>query len=917
MLDASGAVAEAAGFDFFESREAFGEALIKQAVDRHQYQFDQPAWPWFSRRNFGVEPAIADFAVATSEADTRTQVAGVAESDLFQSSDTHIFVAAGNRLNVFGIEDPANPESVGSVMLDSNIQGMFLDGTTLSVVSTEVFYYYLHGAGNQWTPSTTVTVFDVADPANPELTSQTTLDGRYVESRSIDGNIHVITSHLASLPGPRQIPIEDVDGDGEVSSSAASGGGLLRPETQLVVDSLSWGGGEPTHVFESREDYERWIRDNIDSFIDEVLPQYEITLADGSAVTGPITEATAIPQVTDGFVDSIMTVATLDPQMQEPGIVDSASVFIEPDNTVYATQENLYVAASDWASPEQQTNILQFSWGTDTEPMQLVATGTVRGQLLNQFAMDEHDGYLRVATSITRRAELSNFVYVLQANGTALDQVGAIEDFEQGEQIFAVRFDGDQAFVVTFEQIDPLFILDLSDPANPTITGALEVPGVSNHLVRIDENHLLAIGRLGRDTKVTVYDISDTTSPTLVDEDLLPAGAWSPANWDHMAFGWYPELKLLAIPTSGRGHIGLSTFTVDVTASGEDVIHDAGFLATEQHIDRSTYIGETLFAIGPYQITSTTVEDPHIQVGFAETAQLELDVSEIRPVVMLQTTFMEDAEAPMTVVLGDSLGASNVVLDGDTLTVTNSNGEQSFELERNSHLVLKGSAGEDSISIDFSNAAPGVLKSFRVNAGLGDDVVTVTALPQNLQRSRIHVGDGADIVEVLKGVRQKVLIFGGSGDDTLSGGAGNDVINGGDGDDQLVGNDGHDRLIGRRGSDHIRGLNGNDTVLGGRSEDRLYGGRGADLIRGGRGNDLIYGSNGADVLTGNAGDDRVFGGHGADSLLDIAFATINDHFEGGGGRDRFVGGNVPLQQVIDRLFDFSQTEDLISELWRQ
>ncbi len=913
MLDASGAVAEAAGFEFFESREAFGEALIKQALERHQYRFGQPAWPWFNGRAFaGIGGEIS---ITTSE-DTRSQVAGVAEADLFQSTDTHLFVAGGNQLNVFDIQDATNPSATASVLVEGNIAGMFLDGDTLTVISSQQYYYLLSFPGPH-TPSTSVTVFDIADPGNPEVTGQTTLDGRYVESRSTDGQAHVITSHQAALPGPRQTPIED---DGEEGSdppeSAAIGRRWALPEVQVAVDAVGFWGGEPTHIYESRADYERWLRGNIDSFIDEVLPQYEVTLADGSSVTGPIAEATAIPQVTEDFIDSIMTVTTIDPQTPEAGIVDSTSVFIEPDNTVYATQDNLYVAASDWSVPEQQTSILQFSWGTETSPMQLVATGTVRGQLLNQFAMDEHDGHLRVATSITRRGELSNFVYVLQASDTKLEQVGAIENFEQGERIFAVRFDGDQAFVVTFEQIDPLFIMDLSDPTNPIITGELEVPGFSNHLVRIDESHLLAIGRLGRDTKISVYNVSDTTAPRLIDEDLLPSGSYSIANWDHMAFGWYPELDLLAIPTSGSGHIGLSTFSVDVTASGEDVIHDFGFLATERHVIRSAYVGESLFAIGATHVTATSVEQPHIQLGMAETAEDTLDLSTIIPVVMLQNV-RQNPEAPLTVVLTEGSGTNSIVLNGNNLTITNDNGDRSFELDRNTYLVLKGSAGDDNISIDLSNAAPGILKNFRVNAGLGDDTVEVTSLPEALRRAAIHVGDGADAVEVAATVSQKLLIYGGSGDDTLGGGAGNDVIHGGDGDDQLRGGDGHDRLVGRRGSDHIWGLNGSDTVLGGSADDKLYGGRGDDLMRGGRGNDRMFGSNGADVMAGNAGDDKVFGNHGADTLLDIALATVNDHFEGGGGIDRFISGNVPVQEVIDRLFDFTQEEDLISQLWQQ
>ncbi len=935
MLDASGMVADAAGFKHFESREAYEEALIQQALTQYEHLFDQADWGYLVWNQYVDEVGIqlTNFTSA-DQSGTNNQVSGVDEADLVENSGTHLFVANDNRVTIFDVQDPENMKPVGVVEAEGQIHGIFLDGDTLTTISNaraEDVYTpvltesisddtltvntlsFFSSFRSQWDNSQTViTSFDVSDTASPELISETKLDGAYRDSRAIDGEVHVITNHNVGLPAPRSEAVDD-DTDLELAAS----------DQPFAVANSSVGriSGLFTPVsrgrYESRDSYEKWIRENIDTLIDNALPQYQVTMPDGTSVSGPMADVTDTPMIHEEAIDQLLSVTTVDIRMEEPDVRASQAVFARAGYTTYANEDNLYLASTKLINESQTTDIVQFAWGTAESPLRVVASGVVPGRLLNQFAMDEHDGHLRIATTSGNRQTPANNVLILKETEGRLDQVGAIENFEQGESIFAVRFDGDEAFIVTFEQIDPLFVLDLGDPTDPRIVGELKVPGVSDHIARIDENHLLAIGRIDGTLKVSVYDISDRTNPTLVDEDVAPPNTLSSATYNHKAFGWYPEHGVLAVPIYRNGQSALFTVQVDVDKSGDDVISHNRWVKLDQNIMQSAYIGDVLFTIGPSQIVASDIANPSdkISTGYAGSADGASSFDDIDIVATVVREAPAGADvAPQEIELTAGSGRNKVVVRGNQLTITNNDGSETFELGQGTNLVIRGSEYNDDITMDLRRLTGGILNSVRVETGFGNDSVRVNGVADGLQMT-VDTGGGNDSVTAADRVRQGIQIIGGSGNDDLEGGHGNDVINGGSGDDKITGGNGHDRLIGHRGSDQIWGLNGNDTVLGGGDADKLHGGRGDDLIRGGIGNDWLYGSNGDDVLEGNDGDDRVHGNLGDDTFLDVALASLQDHFAGGVGKDQFIGGQVPVHQIIDRLFDFAQNEDLIKELF--
>lgn len=218
---------------------------------------------------------------------------------------------------------------------------------------------------------------------------------------------------------------------------------------------------------------------------------------------------------------------------------------------IHMSRDNLYVAIAD----EVSTSIYRFS--VKGVKLKYQGKGEVSGTPLNQFAMDEHDGYFRIATSEFRERGLSqNNVFVLNSK---MEVVGKIQGIAPGETIFSMRFMGDRGYLVTYEIVDPLFVLDLSKPKDPKILGELKIPGFSTYLHPIDDRHLLGIGQStevrsveGREyvtangMKLAIFDVSDVNKPREVQKEIIGGGGtWSEAMYDHRAVFFHDGILAL------------------------------------------------------------------------------------------------------------------------------------------------------------------------------------------------------------------------------------------------------------------------------------------------------------------------------------------------------------------------------------
>jgi inhibitor of cysteine peptidase len=199
-----------------------------------------------------------------------------------------------------------------------------------------------------------------------------------------------------------------------------------------------------------------------------------------------------------------------------------------------------------------------------TKDLSVDATGSVPGKLLNQFSLDEYKGNLRAATTVgesflswglgfggNNSSETANDVYIL---GDSLKTQGSVIDLGKGERIYGVRFIEDKGYVVTFKQVDPFYVLDLTDPMNPVKKGELKIPGYSSYLHPIAKNRILGVGEESGRVKISLFDVSDASDPREIAKYNLDE-YYSEISATHHAFLLDAKHQVFFLPGSKGGYI--------------------------------------------------------------------------------------------------------------------------------------------------------------------------------------------------------------------------------------------------------------------------------------------------------------------------------------------------------------------------
>jgi uncharacterized secreted protein with C-terminal beta-propeller domain len=263
-----------------------------------------------------------------------------------------------------------------------------------------------------------------------------------------------------------------------------------------------------------------------------------------------------------------------------------------------------------------ETEILKITLGK--EDIQFTATAKVDGYLYSQFALDEQDGYLRVATtSKNKKGTDINNLYILDSN---LELTGKVTGFAKNESIKAVRYIGDMAYVITYEETDPLFIIDLSNPKKPEITGQVKITGFSTLLVPIDENTLLGIGyntEQGEEMEVVtngikfaLFDISDSNHPKVITSEVV-SDVESVVQDNYKALVVNRAEGYFAIPYEKYVQDTWSTgvLTFEVKDNKVQITNQLEAKNLDNSVVRCTYIDDYLYAIDySGNITSFQIE---------------------------------------------------------------------------------------------------------------------------------------------------------------------------------------------------------------------------------------------------------------------------------------------------------------------
>jgi inhibitor of cysteine peptidase len=327
-----------------------------------------------------------------------------------------------------------------------------------------------------------------------------------------------------------------------------------------------------------------------------------------------------------GYVFTTIVAVNVYEDEQEPSYETVLSGWT---TNMYVSFENIYLAIGYW----DKTVLHRIH--VENDEISYVADGQVPGTVLNQFSMDEHDGYFRAATTLHRK----NNVYVLNMD---LEIVGRLEDIAPGETIHSARFMGNMCYLVTFQKIDPFFVIDLSDPYKPEILGELKITGYSDYLHLYDDNHVIGVGKetipeaawfsWHQGVKISLFDVTNMFDPKEIAKyEIGDRGSDSPVLRDHKAFLFDREKNLLVIPVSvtkmnesgappyihGKtAYQGAYVFTISLALEEKIVlrgrithiengeVNNASF-----HIIRTLYIGEVLYTISNSKLKMNSLSD--------------------------------------------------------------------------------------------------------------------------------------------------------------------------------------------------------------------------------------------------------------------------------------------------------------------
>ncbi|HVV34979.1 MAG TPA: beta-propeller domain-containing protein [Acidimicrobiales bacterium] len=482
-------------------------------------------------------PKAESSTSAPAYSDTNVQEAGIDEPDSVKTDGHTVYQIANGR--VFATSAGDNPQLLGSLAVDGATE-MLRIADRLIVVSPGGVYYPASGGavarpmaggdvaspypGGGTSSQSRFTVVDVSNPKAMKVTGHLDVDGSYVSARTVNGVARLVVRSSPNLTF-------SYPQDGTTEAEAAA-----KEHNASVIRGAA---------------------------ADVWLPHYTATDASGREQTGKTFacgDSYHPPQFSGFGMLSVLSFNT-----ENPSYTRAASVMGDGD-IVYASDTRVYVATNAWSSVTPASNSFAPSSSTlihafdISDPVQAVyrESGRVNGTVLNQFSMSEYKGALRVATTDAGNGSES-FVTVLGDSGSALVPVGQVGGLGKGERIYAVRFIGPVGYVVTFRQFDPLYVVDLSDPTKPRVTGSLEVSGYSAYLHPISDGLLLAVGAEVKQgepdgVQMSLYDVHDPTSPKLLARSDFGTGfSGAAGNFDHHAFLYWPATKLAVVPLQTYG----------------------------------------------------------------------------------------------------------------------------------------------------------------------------------------------------------------------------------------------------------------------------------------------------------------------------------------------------------------------------
>ena len=521
---------------------------------------------------------------------TNVQITGVDEGDIVKTDGKYIYTVSGNDVVIVEVTSAENAKEVSRIKLDSAPSGIYINGDKILIYGQKYSYniqeYKDILPRNRFSTYSYLKIYDMSDRNNPIEKKSYDLEGSLNSSRMIGEYVYFITSS-PQFVYDEKFPVPIVIEDGEVLSSEKTIANCNCPDVyyfDIPYQSYNFISVSSLNIMQEngKLNSEVYLLDGYQNnlFVSENnayitfnkrVNEEELTMD----IVMEMFKEYVFSEMSEKDKEIIAKIEKVDKDvLSKMEKFEKIMMIVEKYQDVFENKgedfEKEFEAEYEKRVKEKFEDISKELEKTVIHKIEInegnlkyKTSGEVAGIVLNQFSMDESGGYFRIATTRSRdwssmnreSSESYSNLYVLDAD---MKVVGKVEELAEGEKIYSVRFMQNRAYMVTFRQTDPLFVIGLDDPTNPEVLGELKVPGFSSYLHPYDETTLIGLGREsdenGRITggvKLSLFDVSDVENPKEIDKYVLgDRSSNSIAINEHKAFLFSKDKNLLVIPVT-------------------------------------------------------------------------------------------------------------------------------------------------------------------------------------------------------------------------------------------------------------------------------------------------------------------------------------------------------------------------------
>lgn len=550
--------------------ENFYEVIKEKYASNQNLQFNEAI-----TEDLTMEDATTDETKSTdsTRSETNTQVKNVDEADIVKVDDRYIYYVSERKIVIIDAQSPDTSEKIAEINYkETNFEPreIYVKDKKLIVIGNEVIENVAItdiATTTDFKPKSGIIIYDISNIKEPQEVRRVMVEGNYISSRMIENSIYFVANKYIYSSGILRKQLEDLD----------------------------------------ENEYKPVYQDTAVSQEEKCINYDSIYCLDGTQDA------------------SYLMLAGLNIDSDEDADIRT---FLGAGQYIYSSEKNMYIATNKTIYGEGYeliggtTHILKF--GLKNGKFTFRAEADVDGQVNNQFSMDENGDIFRIATTTSLwyiDENTSNNLYILNDK---LEEVGKIEGFAKEEKIYSVRYVGDKAYVVTFKQTDPLFVIDLSMPSNPQILGELKIPGYSTYLHPYDETHLIGFGYDTKEdgTRVTtnglkmaMFDISDLNNPKELFKIAIGDSeyTYSELLYNHKSLLFSKEKNIIAFPlyssSGGKTNSRAAIYEIDLnegfSLKGEIANINMKY---DENVKRIVFVNNTYYTLSNSIVKAANME---------------------------------------------------------------------------------------------------------------------------------------------------------------------------------------------------------------------------------------------------------------------------------------------------------------------